>query len=501
MKKLISLILITTLLLTFTVGCGKKDEQLSNEDEVAENNEGAKSNGEIGTPDDPVKVLIIMKDVSPSDEDTIKLVEEIEKGLAKENKFVEIEYLEPPTGTYDEAVPLAVRTEQISPDIIYFQGGDFPIANDGMLEDLTPYIEKSNNIKDLLEDHNKKKLENYPYLLWLSPAKVSTPVMRKDIAEKLDSYEELTKDPTVDNYHKMFKEIVDKGLAKYAITADGDLTRMDNVFDHAFGVTETILNVDGKWIFSKATEYEKNKLEFYAKLYEEGLIDPEYITKKWDTMEKTFYEGEAAFVAATAGKVIDIYNNKMTQTHGDEAELVVLPPAKGISQGYSSVDVTKEQRGFAINSQSEVKDAAFAVLDFMAGSEGRKLDLLGIKDVHYEEKDGKIVFTDKFPEWWPRAFETMNKFEPEEELAEPIMSEPALDSLEKAKEYYHEDVNIIIPQELLPQWDAMMAIYKEYASDIIRGEKPISAFDEFVEKWNEAGGTEFSTYLEENMGE
>ena len=48
-------------------------------------------------------------------------------------------------------------------------------------------------------------------------------------------------------------------------------------------------------------------------------------------------------------------------------------------------DVTKEQRGFAINSQSEVKEAAFAVLEFMAGPEGRKLDKLGIKDIHYTE--------------------------------------------------------------------------------------------------------------------
>lgn len=499
MRKFVSITLVVLLLVTFMAGCGRKDTTSDTANEASKTSDLAVGSGELGSPDEPIKVTIIVKDVSPSEEDTIKLVEEIEKGLAKENKFIELEFLEAPTGTYGEAVPLAFRTGQISPDIIYFQGGDLPIANDGMLEDLTPYIEESTNIKNLLEDHNKERLKNYPYLLWLSPARVSTPVMRRDIAEQLDSYEELVADPTVENYYNMFKEIVDKGLAKYAITADGDLTRMDSVFNHAFGVTETIVNVDGKWVFSKATEFERNKLDFYAKLYEEGLIDPEYITKKWDTMEKSFYEGEAAFVAATAGKVIDIYNNKMTQTHGDEAELVVLPPAKGISQGYLSVDVTKESRGFAISSQSKVKDAAFAVLEFMAGPEGRKLDLLGIKDIHYTETDGEIVFTDKFPEWWPRIFETLNKFEPEPALAEPIMSQPALDSLEQAKKYYHEDVNIIIPQELLPQWDAMMALYKEYASDIIRGIRPISAFDEFVEKWNESGGTEFSEYLEEQL--
>lgn len=488
MKKIMSVFLAALMASTLVVGCNKTPKETAGD---AQN---------IGTKDNPVKVSIITKDVSPKEEDVKKLVEQIEAGLAKENKFVKLEYLEAPTGTYGEAVPLAFRTGQISPDIIYFQGGDLPISNDGMLEDLNPYIEKSKNIKNVLEDHNKQKMKNYPYLLWLAPARVSTPVMRKDIADKLDSYKEVVANPTPENYEKMFKEIVDKKLTKYAITADGDLTRMDSVFNHAFGVTDTVVKVDNKWVFSKATKFERDKLEYFAKLYKEGLIDPEYITKKWDAMEKSFYEGQSAFIAGTAGKVIDVYNNKMTQTHGKEAELVVLPPAKGVSQAYLSVDVTKESRGFAINAKSKVKDAAFAVLDFMAGPEGMKLDKLGIKDVHYTEKDGKIVYTDKFPEWWPRFFETLNKFEPKPELANPIMSKPALDSLDKAKQYYKQDTNIIIPAELTPQWDAMKAVYKEYASDIIRGVKPISAFDEFVQKWNAAGGTEFTPYLEKTLG-
>ncbi|WP_040213957.1 extracellular solute-binding protein [Clostridium polynesiense] len=488
MKKFMSVFLVSIMSLTLAAGCGKTPAETPGSAE------------KIGTKDNPVKVSIITKDVSPKEEDVKKLVEQIEAGLAKEEKFVKIEYLEPPAGAYAEAVPLAFRTGQISPDIIYFQGGDIPISNDGMLEDLTPYIEKSKNLKNILENHTTEKLKNYPYLLWPAAARVSTPVMRKDIADKLDSYKDVVENPTAENYEKMFKEIVDKKLAKYAITADGDLTRLDSVFNHAFGVTATVIKEDNKWVFSKATKFEKDKLEYYADLYKQGLIDPEYITKKWDAMEKSFYEGQSAFVAATAGKVIDIYNNKMIQTQGKGAELVVLPPAKGVSQGYQSVDVTKESRGFAINSQSKVKEAAFAVLDFMAGPEGMKLDKLGIKDVHYTEKDGKIVYTDKFKEWWPRFFETINKFEPQPALAEPIMAKPALNSLEEAKKYYKQDVNVIIPAELTPQWDAMRAVYKEYASDIIRGVKPISSFDEFVKKWNEAGGNEFSAYLEEKLG-
>ena len=499
MKKALSILMMSLMVTTTLAGCATKAPTETPAETPGTATEEP-ATGAIGTKESPVTVKIILKDVSPEEEDVKSMVKVIEEGMAKENKFIKLEYLEAPTGTYSEAVPLAFRTGQISPDIIYFQGGDLPITNDGMLEDLTPYIEKSEYIKDVMEEQSSVKVKNYPYLLWLAPARVPTPVMRSDFAAKLDSFDAVIADPTVDNYEKMLKEIVDKGIAKYAITSDGDMTRMNTVFNHAFGVTGTIVKADGKWQFSKASTFEKDKLAFYAKLYAEGLIDPEYITKQWDGMEKAFYEGEAAFIAGTAGKVVDIYNNKMVQTNGEEAELVVLPPAKGVSQSYTSVDVSKEGRGLGISANSEVKDAAFAVLDFMAGPEGMKIDKLGIPDVHYKEEGGKIVYTDKFTEWWPRFWETLNTFEPTPALAAPIMTEPAMKSLEMVKEYYTEDVNVLIPDYLVSQWDAMNALYKEYSSDIIRGVRPVSDFDEFVTKWNEAGGTEFDAYLIEKLG-
>lgn len=499
MKKFLSILLMSLMVLSVFVGCGDKSTQ-ETPNETPSETPGETSETGIGTKESPVEVSIILKDASPNDEAIQSIVKAIEEGMAEEENYVKITFLEPPTGTYGEAVPLAFRTGQISPDIIYFQGGDLPVSNDGLLEDLTEYVQNSAYVKNLMEEHTKVKLENYPYLLWLAPARVPAPVMRKDFADQLDSFDSVMQDPTLENYEKMLTEIVEKGVAKYAITSDGDLSRMNTVFNQAFGVTGTIVKEDGKWVFSKASEFEKNKLEFFARLYKNGLIDPEYITKQWDTMEKSFYEGEAAFIAGTAGAVINIYNNKMTQTHGEGAELVVLPPAKGVSQGYTAIDVSKESRGFAINAQSKVKDAAFAVLDFMASPKGNMLDKLGIEGTHYNVEGDKIVFTEKFPEWYPRFWETLNKFEPTPELAEPMMSAPGLKSLEMAKEYYVEDVNVLIPDHLISQWDAMNTLYKEYSSDIIRGVRPVSDFDEFVEKWNQSGGTEFESYLVEQLG-
>lgn len=448
----------------------------------------------IGTAGNPVAVTYLCKDVDPiTDAEQLGILEKaIEEGMAKEGNYVDLVILSAPTGSYATVVPIAFRTGQINPDLIYFQGNDQPIAQEGLLEDLMPYVEKSKNIKAIMPDHTKAAMANYPYLMWLAPARVQIPVMRSDWFAKLKSGKALLENPTVDNYYALFKEIKDSGMAKWAVTTDGGILKLDSVFNHAFGVTATIVKQGGSWVYSEITPESKNKLAFYAKLYKEGLLDNEYVTKKWDTMEQAFYEGEAGFVAGTAGDVVNVYNNKMKETQG--VDLVVLPPAKGISQAYQSIDVTKESRGFAMNADSKVKDAAWAVLEYMAGEEGRKLDKLGLEGIHYTMEGGKYVLTKQFPSWWAKFWPTMNGLDLNNVVGE-VLSKPAIDSLDAAAKYFAADTNVLLPEDLLPLKDAMNKLYREYSTDIIRGVRPVSDFAEFVTKWNAAGGTKIAEYL------
>ncbi|MGE4584694.1 MAG: extracellular solute-binding protein [Sphaerochaeta sp.] len=448
----------------------------------------------IGTPDKPVTVTYLCKDVDPvTDAQQLGILEkDIEEGLAKQGTYVDLVILSAPTGSYATVVPIAFRTGQINPDLIYFQGNDQPLAQEGLLEDLTPYIEKSTNVKAIMADHNKAAMKNYPYLLWLAPARVQIPVMRSDWFASLQSSKALLANPSVDNYYALFKEIKDKGLAKWPITTDGGILKLDSVFNHAFGITATIIKENGKWVYSQATDATKNKLAFYAKLYKDGLLDNEYVTKTWETMEQAFYEGTAGFVAGTAGDVVNVYNNKMKEAQG--VELAVLPPAKGVSQAYQSIDVTKESRGFAMNADSKVKDAAWAVLEYMAGPEGRVLDKLGLEGIHYTMENGKYVLTKQFPSWWAKFWPTMNGLDTSKVVGE-VLSSPAIASLDAAAKYFAPDTNVLLPEDLLPLKDAMDKLYREYSTDIIRGVRPISDFDEFVTKWNAAGGTRISDYL------
>ena len=173
-------------------------------------------------------------------------------------------------------------------------------------------------------------MKNYPYLLWLSPINNKVPVVRQDLLDKTTVGKDIAANPTIDNYYNLFKELKAKAGAKYAYTTAGDIDELDVVFAQAFGVTSTwIKGADGKYTYGKTTPFEKEKLEFYAKLYKEGLLDNEYLTKKFDTKEKAFYDGQAGMIAGTQGKVIDIYNGKSVGQNGANAKIVPLPPAKG----------------------------------------------------------------------------------------------------------------------------------------------------------------------------
>lgn len=507
MKKLISMALVLAMVLCVFAGCQSSAPAATTApagpagDPAAPAAGGSSEWPAIGSPDAPVTVKVIIKDVFPSDEEQQYLSEAINEKMAAHGQYINLEFCEPPASGYKSALPLAVMNGEIDADLIYFQGGDQAVAAQGLLEDLTPYIASSTYVKSLMEETNVVKLQNYPYLLWLSPPRTPAPCVRTDLAEQTESFAALMADPTPDNYYAFMKELKDKGLCTYGLTADGSLARLDSIFNHAFGVTGTCVEENGQWIFSKASQAEKAKLEFYAKLYADGLLDPDFLTNTWDVMEQRWYDGVAAIVAGTAGSVVQIYDTKMQSVYGDSATLTVLPPAKGVSQSYTSIDVTKESRGFAINADSQNKDAAWAVMEFMASPEGRILDKVGVEGKQYTVEGDKIVFTDKFPGWWARFWDTTYNFNPQNpSLAEPVLTPAASKSLEMVTEYGAMDHSILIPDEMAPLWDAMSNLYNEYAADIIRGVKSIDTFDQFVEEWNNAGGNDFAPLLQEAFG-
>lgn len=483
MRKNVKILVAASMLGLVLAGCGNKKE------------EAAKGGGKSNV------IRIAYKDENSSNPNTKKYFDQLSQLMKeKENVDVEFEVIDLPSEGYGEKLNLQLASGDI-PDLIYFQGGDTTVAEQGLLEDLTPYIKDSKYIKGIMEPQNTKRMENYPYLLWVKALSASVPVVKKDIFEQTKSGPALMADPSIANYEAFFKELVGKKGSdgkevKYAVTTSGNTLELDNMFDMAFGNTQTWLKTADGYQYKRVSANEKEKITFYKKLYDEKLLDSQFITKKWDTKENAFYEGEAGLISGTSGKVIDMYNDKVDQLN--ETELVVLPPAKGEGQGYGAVDLSKENRGLAISSQSSNKELAFKVLDFLGSPEGQLLDRLGFEDEHYKIVDGKITITEEGSQWYAKFWEP-RKLEVGKELTEPALSPVAEDSLDKVAEFYQEDNAFIIPDELVAKWDATENLYREYVADMITGKKDLSEFDQFVSEWEKSGGSEITEYANKTL--
>ncbi len=447
---------------------------------------------------------LVSKDLLTTNPDDVKEIEAIEAALKAQGHDIDIQTIDLPGGTqaYADALGVMLLSGDI-PDIIYFQGGDQKMAEQGILEDLNPLIEGSEHIKDALWPHNVDRLANYPYLLYIYPPRAPQPVMRKDWLDELG----LEPPQTVEDYEALFQAIHDADLDgdgtpgnTLGLTGFGNTGELDSIFNQAFGVTGTWMkNADGQWVNSRVTDAERAKIEFYARLAEKGLFDKEYVTNTFDVKEDKFYTGKAGVIFGSSPEVIDIYTGKMRQAHPDEEiELVLLPVPSGPGgQGLAAVDVSKESRGWAISSVSENKEEAFAVLDFMASKEGQDIDRLGFEGTHYtKDASGAVTFTDQISTWYARFFNAAN-WEP----PVPLLSATGQAALDTIKANFVADNAFVWPAEFAADVDATEQVYRSWVAKFITGEASLDQWDQFVSEYNAAGGQRMAEYAATVLGE
>ena len=462
---LVTLFIVTLLASSVLIGCKKKEEVPAVSQEVP-------------------TIRIVGKDFSPAEEANIQFLRKIEVGFeAYSGQKVNLELVKVPDGGYAEKLNLMLMGGDI-PDLIYFQGGDEAVSKQGLLVDLKSYVDNSKVMQNVLQEFNKQRISNYPYLIWIAPPRARIALVREDWFSEAGGEIPVT----VDDYYNLFKTIKKNHPDSFVMTDTGSTSRMDFTFDHAFGLTASWVKQGGSYVFKKVSDAEKAKLAFYQKLYAEGLFDKDYVTTKWDTMEDKLYNNVIGMAFGTSGVVCDIYDTKLQTNQG--VGLVALPPAKGVGQGYS-VSTAKETRGWAISATSKNPDLVFQLIEYMATDEGQLTDRYGIEDVHYTVDNGKYSATDKKSEWWPRINEVMTYNGPM-----PLLGDLGLKSWEFLGDYVVGDPDFAIPSDMAPTWDALTNLYKEYNFKIITGEYSIDKFDEFVKEWYDLGGDKITEYAQ-----
>lgn len=444
---------------------------------------------------DPVTIRVVEKDLSTSNPDDVAHIARIEKALKAQGQDIHIEIVDLPSAGYADKLNLMLLSGDI-PDLIYFQGGDEQIANQQLLEDWRPWIAKSKYLKDALWPHNVQRLDHYPYLLYVFPARTKSPVMRKDWLDKLG----MKKPETLDDWTKLLTAITktdmngDGKLDTYGIISPDNTKELDAVFDPAFGITASWLkDKDGNWVDSRVSDQERSKLRYYHMLYANKLLDPEYVTSNWEVKEDKFYSGKVGVVMGTAGPVVGIYQAKMQQVHPG-ADLTLLDPPKGVAQGQQATDVSKESRGFAMSAVSEHKDAVMALVDFMASPEGQLMDQMGFEGKEYTKSGDTYTITDKMGSWYPRFFmDNPNYWQPPVQLLAPV----AAASLAQGVKYFTPDNAFVWPADYAADVDAAENFYRTAVFRFISGQMNLDTdWDKYVSDWSAAGGKKLTDYAQ-----
>ncbi|MCU6710195.1 extracellular solute-binding protein [Paenibacillus sp. J5C_2022] len=341
--------------------------------------------------------------------DNLPIFQEMEKRTG-----VKINWQMHPFSQYNTSIQTRLAAGKDLPDIFaippFGAGADVVrYGSEGILLPLDEYINEQNapNIVKLFEEHpDLKKILTSPdghiYAVGELMKKVNTLnprvyMLRKDWLDNLG----LSEPETADDWYNMlkaFKEqdpngngqadeipmIVSHGFADYSLLGS------------AFGIypgSNIWINENGKLYYQYDQPAFKEFLTFLNKLYNEGLLDPEFAS---NDEKKTISMVAKGNVGTTPHQlpVVDRYNKDIANS-GIEGEYIpVLPPVNMEGERYI---IKRSPMGGRYGVLKDTKHPEIAVkwIDYLwASEEGLLLQNFGIEGQSYTMKDGKPVFTE-----------------------------------------------------------------------------------------------------------
>ncbi|MBP1990747.1 extracellular solute-binding protein [Paenibacillus eucommiae] len=504
-KKRFTWLLIGTLILSLVIaGCGEKKD--------VKDKEQAVSPSETATAESTEPSAYALPLVEPgsvtlsfatydnhyapkSYAQNLPVWQEIEK-----NTGVKIKWDVSPNAQYSSAMNIRLAAASDLPDIINLPSNPVKLSHDGVIIPLDELIDKyAPNIKKFYADNPDiykmaKAPDGHIYSLSsvTSGAAYTDPLsllIRKDWLDKLN----LKEPTTLDEWYTVLKAIKEGDPNENGKPDEIPLSPPyswlgSSIFGNALGLHLSFYSLgysiddNGKvqydWLNPKAEEM----IVWLNKLYSEGLLDPEFMTKKDD---KILADVSRELIGSTVGflNATEKYNSSVTS--GKAEWINVVPPAeagqKGFYEKYGPISGHT-----AISKDSKNPEIAIKWLDYIyASEEGARLVAMGIEGKSYTMEGGKPKFTE---------FITNNPdgLDPSSALRS-IGAYPVTPWIRTDKGVYAESSNALL--QLNPKQVEMAEKLKPYLIDAV----PLEFILPSAEEVNDISriGTDIPTYLEE----
>ncbi|MBQ9300450.1 MAG: extracellular solute-binding protein [Clostridia bacterium] len=327
---------------------------------------------------------------------------------------IHIEWTEPPVGDEASQFNLMIANPDNYPDMIAwnwwnYPGGPEKAISDGILIDLTPYIDQMPNLKALYEKYPELKKqcttdEGHTYFFpringdaldpeyhaqsfWVGP------IYRKDILDALN----LAEPVTIDDWYTVLTAVKENYPDMIPFTAAGATTANTSIYTLAsvFGTRPNLYLDHGQVNFGLLSDEFKQFVETMAKWYEEELLDPDYLANSANDLRTKVTSGEAfAFIGAQGGNYVTYAQVMAVGMPEAQLQIGAWPTGPdGVAYTSQAGVINTVNGGFGIGITTACKnvEAALKYLDYGYSDEGIMLNNFGVENETYVyDADGNI---------------------------------------------------------------------------------------------------------------
>ena len=413
-RKVVSLMLVSAMVAGMLAGCGS-DSGSSKGGSSTETGSAAEASSSGETADDksPITFEYFNADGKNGNWDN-----PVAKAITEATGVtLDVSYPVASQGDAKEDIALMIANDEY-PDMIYAKGSATDLYQAGALIDMTDLIEKYGpNIKKMYgaEMEKLKWSQDDPGIYQLSYAGVNQKTLTTDgscqiqwAALKENDY----KYPkTLDEYEKMIKSYLaahpktEDGLDMIGITMSASDWHWMITLGNPAGLIADASPDNGQWIiddeynvhYKHVTDEEKEYFKWLCRMYNEGILDPNFATQTDDD-----------YIAKVAsGRVVAITD---AEWHYSQCEATLVADGK-VDQTYVGLPVTLREDqvekallyqgttvgwGIGITKSCEDPVRAIKFLDYLCSDEGQILYHWGIEGENYFlDDDGQPYRTDE----------------------------------------------------------------------------------------------------------
>ncbi len=261
-------------------------------------------------------------------------------------------------------------------------------AEEGLLLPLNPYLDRYPHIKERLKGRDNQRIQDEFYAIPVSlPKSDHIGMIRGDWLDRLD----LQAPTTVEELYQVARAFKDE-LGIYPISSSPPHTAgffWLNYLFYAFGGgwDTWIRNEDGSYIMCWVSERNRQALRFINRLYQKGLLDPEFFANTDSEKMDRFLSGKAGIVFHNT---ISMYVDKMAAID-PSARIDLFSPVAGPAgqRGQWAMDGFFTAVSIHSRISEQKRDKALELLDYLCSPEGLELLRYGVEGIHWREESGR----------------------------------------------------------------------------------------------------------------